>query len=61
MAKDFTKKAKYSLLLNDGYDESLKIYRGYAIDPNDRRAFNSEKEVDEYLNQLLEEMSMPRS
>ena len=46
-------------MLNDGYNENLKIYRGYAIDPEDKRAFNSEKQVDEYLNQLLEEMSMP--
>lgn len=57
--KDYTKKANYSLMLNDGYNEDLKVYRGYAIDPNDKRAFNSEKQVDEYLNQLLEEMSMP--
>lgn len=57
MTKDFTKKAKYSLLLNDGFNEELEVYRGYAIDPNDKRAFNSKKEVDAYLDQLLKEMS----
>lgn len=57
MTKDFTKKAKYSLLLNDGFNEELEVYRGYAIDPNDKRTFNSKKEVDAYLDQLLEEMS----
>lgn len=57
--KDYTKKANYSMMLNDGYNEDLKVYRGYAIDPEDKRAFNSEQQVDEYLNQLLEEMSMP--
>lgn len=56
--KDLTKKANYSMMINDGYNENLKTYRGYGIDPNDKKAFNSEKEVDEYLDGLLEEMKM---
>lgn len=55
-----SKKAQYSLMINDGYYENDDVYRGYAIDKSDRKAFSSKEEVDLYLNQLLEEMSAER-
>lgn len=51
-----SKKAQYSLMINDGFSDH-EVYRGYAIDKSDKKAFSSKEEVDMYLNNLLEEMS----
>lgn len=45
-------KVTKSWALND--DNRFKVYKGFAIDPNDPEMFNSEAEVDAYRKEAVD-------
>ena len=58
MNKNKINKVTYGevMSLEENKSQTSFIYRGQYVDPNDNNAFQSKKEVDEYLNGALDKL-----